>query len=990
MYSINEANGLSDNHVQCVLKDKRGFVWVGTSDGLNLVDGSSIKIFRNRQDDSTTLISNNILSLAEDGWGNIWIGTDEGLSCYNRKKEKFKSFAPPKSPYGSSVFINSMYIASPKEIWCSTDGGLYLFNTENVVFHPYYNLNYKKSGNAFCNKLTHLIKDKDENKLWLSSADGLWSFDLKTFHYNEEISKKNDDDYAELFTYVYESDNKKIWAGSWGAGLLQLDRNTGKVIHYLANPQSPEVVKSIMEAQDPQGKNVLWLDGPLLAFNPATSQFIDYSIPSYKKEMPYFFPCYKSADGWLWLASSAGLYIYNPQHQFFQHHFFPTNFSNQSIVFSEWNHSILVGGDSENFLKNYDNNWKKKKDFGALQNVSTVEKKYGGSPSLLSIIQNNTNLWLGTSLGVAKLNTHTNHIQWFQHKKNDSTSLPRNFITTVFMDSRKKLWIFPWREGIWTMDTLTGKCHEEWDHFLMNANRPKKLVISSVTEDKKGNIWMTDLDEGVILYDRLTGKFSKPFANKIGELVSSKSIFYKNGFLYCCTSNALLKWNEDNPKLQIIELPNEINKKIYNICPDKKNNWWICTKNGLVVYNEPAGTFRRFTTADGLVSNDMSGTLYCLNDGSMLFGNDNYITSFNPQKFLSAIAEVPQVQLEEILLNDVPAQWNDSTSLKCNYHTQNILFRWALPDFSNPLHNEYFCKLKGIDSGWRYIGNCGEVQYANLSPGKYTVQLKAASANGVMAPNIITIPFEISPPFWKTTWFIVLVSLLLIALFGFIIRYLSQKKLRKQLIQMEKEQAVEKERNRISKDMHDDLGSGLTKIAIMSEVVKKQMNEPEKARQQLENISQSSRELVDSLQDIIWVLNPRNDTLESLASYIREYALKFFEPFKIETKFSYPETFGDIKLSEETRRNIFLTVKESFNNIGKHAWCNHVNLTIEIATHSVVITIIDDGKGFDLSHTREFGNGLINMKSRMEQIGGKYEILSEPGKGTVTRLTVCV
>jgi signal transduction histidine kinase len=282
------------------------------------------------------------------------------------------------------------------------------------------------------------------------------------------------------------------------------------------------------------------------------------------------------------------------------------------------------------------------------------------------------------------------------------------------------------------------------------------------------------------------------------------------------------------------------------------------------------------------------------------------------------------------------------------------------------------------------------VQYANLSTGKYAVQLKAASANGVMAPNIITIPFEIAPPFWKRAWFIGLLSIAAITIFGLIIRYISQRNLKEKLLLLEKEQAVEKERNRISRDMHDDLGSGLTKIAIMSEVVKKQIHEPEKARQQLENISQSSRELVDNLQDIIWVLNPKNDTLESLAAYIREYALKFFEPFETDLEFNYPEKFPLVKLSEETRRNIFLVAKESFNNIAKHAWCDKVNISIAYNPALLKLMIRDDGKGFDPVEVRLFGNGLINMQSRVEQIGGKYEVESKKGEGTITRIIIGV
>jgi signal transduction histidine kinase len=222
------------------------------------------------------------------------------------------------------------------------------------------------------------------------------------------------------------------------------------------------------------------------------------------------------------------------------------------------------------------------------------------------------------------------------------------------------------------------------------------------------------------------------------------------------------------------------------------------------------------------------------------------------------------------------------------------------------------------------------------------------------------------------------------------VRYISQRNLKEKLLRLEKEQAIEKERNRISRDMHDDLGSGLTKIAIMSEVVKKQIHEPEKARQQLENISESSRELVDSLQDIIWILNPRNDTLESLAAYIREYALKFFEPLGVDIQFNYSEDFPVIKLSEEVRRNIFLVIKESFNNIGKHAWCNKIEMAIEQQVSLITLTIKDDGRGFDINKVRLFGNGLVNMQNRIEQVGGKYTIISEPGKGTKTKIEIPV
>lgn len=226
------------------------------------------------------------------------------------------------------------------------------------------------------------------------------------------------------------------------------------------------------------------------------------------------------------------------------------------------------------------------------------------------------------------------------------------------------------------------------------------------------------------------------------------------------------------------------------------------------------------------------------------------------------------------------------------------------------------------------------------------------------------------------------------------INLVSEEKAIAQQLRFEKSKDIIKtrleERNRIARDMHDDLGSGLTKIAILSEVAKKQLLQPEKAKIHLENIAISSRELVDNLQDIIWVLNPVNDTLESLAAYLREYALKFFEPFETAVYFHYPDEIPDVKLTEEQRRNLFMVAKESFNNIAKHAWCNRVNIHLTKKENSICFIIEDDGKGFDVSNTRQFGNGLQNTRNRMLQIGGNYEILSQAGKGTTTKLTILV
>jgi signal transduction histidine kinase len=460
--------------------------------------------------------------------------------------------------------------------------------------------------------------------------------------------------------------------------------------------------------------------------------------------------------------------------------------------------------------------------------------------------------------------------------------------------------------------------------------------------------------------------------------------------LWVASSNGLLNIDLDNLHARLFTDEDGLpTTKIDLLLADKNQHLWIGTEHGLSLYNRAKNSFRNFYVNNGLSTEQIDHTLFIGNDGKLYMGADNSIMVMDIQK-LDEESEMSPVYVTDININGAPLaaklkEGVKTIDLPSNQNT--IRFHFAIADFINPTDNQLFYKLSGWDNDFTET-KTGSVTYNKLPPGKYIFKVQGVNHNGVRNDKGDSVLVVIHPPFWATWWFITIVSVVSLVAFILMIRYISQRNLKEKLLRLEKEQAVEKERNRISRDMHDDLGSGLTKIAIMSEVAKKQISEQEKAREQLENISQSSRELIDSLQDIIWILNPRNDTLESLAAYIREYALKFFEPFSVEVQFSYPETFGDIKLSEETRRNIFLVVKESFNNIAKHAWCNMVIVLLKTSHNGVYLKIRDDGKGFNTAAARQFGNGLQNMRNRLEQVGGRYRITSSMGKGTCTEVFI--
>ena len=768
---ITEENGLSDNHVQCVLKDSKGFVWIGTADGLNRMDGSTIKIFKHKDNDSTSLSYDNIFSLAEDTTGNIWIATgNKGLCCYLRDKKIFQSIGIPFSPYGPSNIIHSVVVDAGQNIWCGTNGGLYVYTPSQKTFRPFLN-EMAGEDKRQVNDIYQMIRAKDE-QLWIGTGDGLWSFNIQQHIFKRQSSKQNDPTYEGLTAAVYEDRGGRMWFGNWSNGLKELDKKTGKVIDYLGTGPTGgnSNVVAINEIEQPDGKTVLFLNGQLQGFSIEDHRFFNYTKPSFMTGYPGIIHIDRSADSWLWICSDKGLLVYNPQRQLFQHHFTNTPLTSQGVNFFEWNGLLMVGGENDNFLKAYDDQWNLQKDHSRILNGASNELNKWHA-SMLSVAKENEEIsWIGNSAGILKLNLRNDQQRWFRHTEGDSSSIPRNFVNHLFFDSQKRLWVFPWREGIWLMDTTTGKCKRIWEGFSMELDKIKKLVIADATEDAAGNIWMTDLDEGIILFEKNTGKFSKPFEKIFGPRYRCQSIFYHDNYCYSFTDGEILKWNTVSRELQQFPLPPEMNKYINDMVPDADNNFWLATNSGLVCFLEKNNSFSRFTTADGLYANDLDGKLYLKNNGDIIFGQINYLTVFTPSKLLSSASNSPTLVVTGISANGNIKDWDSTKTIQLNYRENNLIFNWAVQDYINPFRNQYYCKLEGIDADWRYLGNTGEVQYANLNAGDYHLLLKGATANGVAAGKVISIHFIITPPFWKTTWFWIIVLLIILVMLFLLVR----------------------------------------------------------------------------------------------------------------------------------------------------------------------------------------------------------------------------
>jgi signal transduction histidine kinase len=269
------------------------------------------------------------------------------------------------------------------------------------------------------------------------------------------------------------------------------------------------------------------------------------------------------------------------------------------------------------------------------------------------------------------------------------------------------------------------------------------------------------------------------------------------------------------------------------------------------------------------------------------------------------------------------------------------------------------------------------VNYANLAPGAYRFVVRAMNAEGLFSRSPATVEFRVLAPVWQQWWFIAIAALAVGVAAYAVYRYRVS-----QLVELERV------RTRIASDLHDDIGANLTRIAILSEVAHSQLHDDKASIETpLSSIAQISRESVASMGDIVWAINPNRDHLIDLVQRMRRLASEIFAGRKIEFEFSAPESEDGLKLGADVRRDVFLIFKEAVNNAARHSGCSHVDIELLVEWSRIVLTVRDDGRGFDTEASTE-GNGLISMKRRAASLGGELELRSTEGKGSVITLRV--
>jgi signal transduction histidine kinase/streptogramin lyase len=586
-------------------------------------------------------------------------------------------------------------------------------------------------------------------------------------------------------------------------------------------------------------------------------------------------------------------------------------------------------------------------------------------------------IWIGHSKGLIIFDESKNSFREIPLSK----ELPQN-LNDVFVNDIKQLntgeILVATQWGLLLVQK-SGKNYKVNDYYKVPYFGSQSL---SIAQSKDGDIWIASPNAGLIC-TRFKDSLLPCVSYFKGVNIRSVAIDQKdNEVLWLSTAKGLVWFNS---KKKLYRLYNEnngmANSYIYGVLQDEQGNLWISSNGGLMYFDRLKKRFQNYNVNDGLQSNEFNtGAFYKGPSGYFYFGGIKGYNWFKPIEIKNKVqnsliqSAITNIYIDDELFKQDEAFYH-ANYLKLSHSNRKLGFNFAVLDFTKPRANKISYQLVGWDKEW-ISSNNKTVVYQNLPSGSYELQYKGINASGDEG-QIYKLTIFVQGPYYKTWWFISLLLLFLFVTIFLIFRMIANKVSLEKLQENEKKKAVEEERSRISKDMHDEIGSGLTQISLISELIQIQEKTNEELQADVGTIANSARKLIGSMGEIIWALNPENDTFENLLYYLREQISVCLEPFELNYEIDFPQKVPPIKLSNLQRRNIFLVVKESLNNALKYAKAKNLRFTVSIIDSYIRFSIVDDGQGFDLTNIRRGANGLINMKKRMKDINGLFKIESD-------------
>lgn len=810
-------DGLSYNSISCVIQDRRGFMWFGTSNGLNRYDGYDVTIYLPEKNDPHSLISSRIAAMCEDSHGTLWIGTEKGLEEFDRSRERFihhlyNTGTPSVVELNT---IQALFESSDGMLWVGSKAGISLFDIREKEYVQNYTLP-DETGMMNNNDVWNIYRDRS-GTLWAGSEGGLNRFDKQTGQFtrfrhwpgdSQSISSNN-------VRCIMEDSRGVFWVATMN-GLNIMDRSTGiftKVTKFpgVANPLNKKIFFSIREDQD----GFLWFGTGtgIICWKPGQAYFSRYERhPNYQDSLSdnWIRAIYQDRQGTLWFGTwGGGVNILNRNRREFRH--YQCNPADMNSLARDLVFSIYQTSDGIIWLGYWD---------GGMDRFEPEISKithYQHHPNDPGSISNNTvrtiledkdgGLWIATrGGGLNRFNRKTQRFTRFIHIHGNANSICSDSLETMLIDPEGIIWLGSIQEGLTRFDpaagTFTHYRTDPTDDSSLSGNRILCLYYSQA-----GELWVGTNGSGI---SRMISR--GPYARFIqykydpeqADTISSNSIkcFLEDsrGIMWVGTNGSgLCKFEARKNRWKRFTtfegLPDNV---IYGILEDENGYLWMSTNQGLSRFNPKNEHIKNFHVKDGLQAHEFNTGAYFQNlrTGEMFFGGIKGFNAFFPAH-IKDNQYPPPVVITGFKVFNQPVELRQSITqikeIKVDQSDNFISFQFAALNYLNPEKNHYKYILEGSDKQWTESGHHREALYTHLKGGTYTFRVKAANGDGVWNEEGASVKLIVVPEFWQTVWFqsIIIVSLVLAVAAAFFMRMRRQEDHRKTLERLVSERTEE-------------------------------------------------------------------------------------------------------------------------------------------------------------------------------------------------------
>lgn len=931
-------DGLGNVPVSVLLGDSRGSLWIGGASG-GLSRWHNGRFTNYTAEDG--LPDNAITALAEDNEGRIWVGTPAGLVIWqDGRLSPLDSAAPFKGKN-----ITALFSDRSGRMWVGVAGaGVFQFQSGRfqAVNDP--------SVDALLLDPHCLLVDKS-GRLWLGAGDD-WVLcrDGSEWH-RYRIPRHLARTYVSALA---EEPDGAVWAGSVSEGLFQF--RGGKLAQFDASSGlSDNLVAALLV--DREGK--LWV-----GTDAGLNRLHQKDLFAFGQDEGLG---YGPVQGMTQVATNLvlvakpndGLYRWDGRH--FSRVTLP------AIAGTEWQ-------------------------------VHTVLGDHAGG------------CWVAGNRGVlhfADLAAVTNNTA--------SMALPGLNVISLAEDPAHGLWAGTHDGELWSADGTNRAARPEF-----TQSHP----VTAIVPDADGSLWIGLDGGGVVRWSN--GKQTR-LGKKDGLLSEQVRTLYldAHGTLWIGTAGGgLSRWDKGRITSVTVRegLPGNI---VSQILEDGLGRLWLGTEHGIasiskqdldaLAEGKTATVYPKvFGTAEGMLSEECTGGFCPAGmktwSGLLWFSTLKGIVVADARP-RSVDVIPPKVVLEDVLIDGVSdpdfraagseagpaagtAGRNDSATptlqIPPGHHRVDLHYTGL--SFDAPERMRFRYQLEGLDPGWVEAGTARTAPYNYVPPGNYTFRVIACNSDGVWGESGAGVGFVVQGHFWQSWWVITLFVFGVLTVLGGTIRLVERRKLHRRLVHLEEERKLQRERERIARDLHDDLGSSLARISLLSGLAKADKDHPTQLETHVDKIAQSAAQTVRALEEIVWAVRPGSDSLQSLVEYIAHFANELFEGNHTRCRLDLPHDLPAVPLPPDMRHNIFLIVKEALTNTVKHATASEVQVRATVSAGVLEIVVHDDGKGFDVpaSPGAVRGHGLGNMRRRAEAIGGTLSSESTPGAGTTVKLIVSI